>query len=391
MAWKNSSTSGGVGAAPTLTAEIWSRPRLARRPANISSSALATTAAELGRDLLAGLLQAHLLAGRGDRLLGLLARLLGQGMEHRLEARLHLLPDARDGEEPVGPHLGEEGDDRARVVAGGDREAEGDRDVVMGGALGDVRRGQPGDDARALGKLDDVAHRLHGAQQVRVGELHALGRAGRAARVDQREDVVGAHLRGCGLGVEVGVRALDVRQRHAALRRLAVDHDHVLEARQALARLQEGGQQRLLDDGDARPGVGDHVLDLLGGERLVDRERRGAQRHRGEVADVELGTVVEHQRDRLAVLQAELGQPARDRVDALAQLAPGDGDGVALGPDRNAVGIGARRVVEGLDERRRPLGHASRAGGHRAALHRHSPSIVPCVPERYRGSELSGA
>ena len=45
MAWKNSSTSGGVGAAPTLMAMTSSRPSILRRPENISSSAFSTVAA----------------------------------------------------------------------------------------------------------------------------------------------------------------------------------------------------------------------------------------------------------------------------------------------------------------------------------------------------------
>ena len=45
IAWKKTSTSRGVGAAPTLTAAISSKPSIARRPENISASAFATAAA----------------------------------------------------------------------------------------------------------------------------------------------------------------------------------------------------------------------------------------------------------------------------------------------------------------------------------------------------------
>ena len=44
-AWKNSITSGGVGAAPTLQASTWSRPRCSRSFEKIASSAFATRAA----------------------------------------------------------------------------------------------------------------------------------------------------------------------------------------------------------------------------------------------------------------------------------------------------------------------------------------------------------
>ncbi len=45
IAWKNSSTSTGVGAAPTLTVTTSSSPSIVRRPENISLSALATVSA----------------------------------------------------------------------------------------------------------------------------------------------------------------------------------------------------------------------------------------------------------------------------------------------------------------------------------------------------------
>ena len=54
IAWKNSSTSSGVGAAPTLTRDAWSRPSIARSLENISSSALAHGRGQLVGDLLAG-------------------------------------------------------------------------------------------------------------------------------------------------------------------------------------------------------------------------------------------------------------------------------------------------------------------------------------------------
>ena len=82
------------------------------------------------------------------------------GLDHRLEAGLQLLPDARDGEEPGRPHLGQVGDHLARVRAARDRVAEHDRQVVAGRALGDVRHRQVGHDARALGEVDHVVERL---------------------------------------------------------------------------------------------------------------------------------------------------------------------------------------------------------------------------------------
>ena len=58
---------------------------------------------DLGRDLLAGLLEPHLGDRRLKALLGRFALLVGQAREHRLEPGLELLPDARNGEEPGRP------------------------------------------------------------------------------------------------------------------------------------------------------------------------------------------------------------------------------------------------------------------------------------------------
>ena len=69
IAWKNSITSGGVGAAPTLTATSWSRPSIARRPANSSLSACSTAAASSAGHLLAALAQPHRLQRGVERAL----------------------------------------------------------------------------------------------------------------------------------------------------------------------------------------------------------------------------------------------------------------------------------------------------------------------------------
>ena len=66
---------------------------------------------------------------------------------------------------------------------------------------------------------------------------------------------------------------------------------------------------------------------------------------------MELGPVAEHQRDGVAAAHAELVQPARERVDAVAQLAPGERDLVVLGADGDAVGMVLGRDPEGLGDR----------------------------------------
>ena len=60
IAWKNSSTSTGVGAAPTLIASTWSSPSIARSPAKISRVGLCDLLGELVGHLFAALLEPDL-------------------------------------------------------------------------------------------------------------------------------------------------------------------------------------------------------------------------------------------------------------------------------------------------------------------------------------------
>ena len=150
---------------------------------------------ERGRHLFAALLQAHLRHGRVERSLHRRALLLGLAGDHRLQARLQLLPYARDREEPARPHFGQVGEDLARVIAAGDLQAEDDRQVVVGVALGHVRRRQPRDHAAVARELDQLIEALDCRQQVAVDQLHALRRPGRAGGVDQRQHVGRLDLR----------------------------------------------------------------------------------------------------------------------------------------------------------------------------------------------------
>ncbi len=191
----------------------------------------------------------------------------------------------------------------------------------------------------------DAADQRH---QVAVGELDALRRAGRPRRVDQRQHVVGLELVDDRGRVELGIHRLDLLERVGAA--VAVDDDHVLDLGQVLrgpCRTARGTSSRR-----SRPcaGVGAHVLDLLGRGGLVDRERDASEGDGGEVARDELGAVVEHDRDRVALAHAELGEAAGDPVHALAELVPVDRVRIVLGADRRVVAEAVDRLVEGLDQ-----------------------------------------
>ncbi len=136
----------------------------------------------------------------------------------------------------------------------------------------------------------------------------------------------------------------------------------MLQCGHVRARREHLRQELLLADQDPGFRVPEEVLDLLGCVGRVDRERRRAQHHPREVADVELGAVGEHQGERVPPLQAELGQPGREGVDAIAQLAPRDREGIPARADGDLVetfgGGDPKRLGNRPGAGRRPpLGH----------------------------------
>ena len=273
MAWKNSTTSTAIGAAPRVHGHGLVEAEGLPHPREDLLVGLCDAVRELLRHRLITLLQAHLLERRVQRLPERTPLLLRPALVLRLDAGLHLLPDPGHREEPVGPHLWQEGDDLARVRRAGGGARVDDRDVVGAVALGDVGRRQPGDEARSGFEAQHLVIGALRAHERPVGDLDALGRTGGAGGVDQRGDVVASDLRRGGCCVEVRVRALQVGEGDRPLGGVSVDHDHLLERRQALAGLKHHREVGLLHDGDARARVVDEVRDLGCGIRLVDRER----------------------------------------------------------------------------------------------------------------------
>ena len=219
----------------------------------------------------------------------------------------------------------------------------------MSPPLGDVGGGQPGDHLRsALWERDDVIDAAGQSHQVAVGELHALGRSGGAGGVDQSQQVVGLQLVDDRTRVVAGIHLLDFGERVGAA--VTIDDDHVFDLRKVLARRFELLEEHRLDDRDLALGVGADVLDLLRRGGLVDREGNAAQGHCCEVARDELGPVVEHQGDRVALRNAQLRQPTGDLVDPLAEIAPADRVRVVLGADCGVVAEAVDRHVKGLDQ-----------------------------------------
>ena len=176
IAWKNSSTSRGVGAAPTLTAidlveaEHRAQPREhllvgLRRPRRRAPRAPARPPARAGP--CGSPHRARPAPPRAPRRAGRRASPPGRPSASPRSAARRRTRSADHRQV---------GDDLARVGAAGDRHPEDDRQVVVGGALGDVRRRQPRDHLAAVGELDDLPRSLStAASRLRCTSSTPLG------------------------------------------------------------------------------------------------------------------------------------------------------------------------------------------------------------------------
>ena len=191
-----------MGAAPLMATSSWSSPSDLRNGANAPSSracqvacssSLASSQASLSAIGLADL----------DRTVELLcARRVGG---HRAgHTGLELLPDARDAEHDVRPHLADICGHQARLGTAADLVTEGGLHVVAGHAFGDVRHRQVGHQPlpQVLGQAERELQALDRPADVVVADHHALGRPGRPRRVDDRGQIVRRTDR-CGL-LEIG-------------------------------------------------------------------------------------------------------------------------------------------------------------------------------------------
>ena len=227
----------------------------------------------------------------------------------------------------------------------------------------DVGQGQEEERGRALGghdllqPFDGVVRQRH---EVVVGQLAALGSAGRARGVDDRGHR--GPVDSLAAGVELGIA-----DRRACLGQLvqaaALDLPHVLEPGKLVAHLVDDGcvGGRLEDDGDGA-GVLQDPVHLLGRGGLVDRHRDTACGPDGEVGQRPLVTGLAHDRDPVARLDARGNQSLGEPAHLVMELARRDVDpplaclageqhvrGVAGGVAGGQVGQASLR--RGLDER----------------------------------------
>ena len=148
----------------------------------------------------------------------------------------------------------------------------------------DVGQRQEQQEAHVTAPQDagQVTHPVVGnADGVAMGELDALGAAGRAGGVDDGVDVVDLE----GVGTLVHLRGADARagldDGGDGVGVQGEDLDRVPDAGDGTAH--ELGQGAALGDDQAHVGVGDDPLDLLGRARLVDGDRDQARSGDGHV------------------------------------------------------------------------------------------------------------
>ena len=136
---------------------------------------------------------------------------VGVGGERGVDAAVDLLVHARHAEDDLRVHLLQVRRELTGVGAAVHGEPEDQRLVVARHPLGDVRHRQVRHDphARIVVELEALAELLDGVHDVVLADHHALRRTRRAARVDQRREVVRVGRRGKGreVGAAVGHRA----------------------------------------------------------------------------------------------------------------------------------------------------------------------------------------
>jgi hypothetical protein len=184
-----------------------------------------------------------------------------------------------------------------------ERDAPVDREQERPDEAHVVVERQPADRDVGAADLQRLPDRVHVGDEVLVREQHALGEAGRAARVLDERGVVG--------------RRAQIRERHGALAGEVLDVDHVLEGLDAQRDLAEEAVDEPVGEAHARAGVTRHVaqpvdghLDAQPGGRVGGHGNR-AQHLDGEERGDELERGRQHDQHAVALLDADDAERAR--------------------------------------------------------------------------------
>jgi len=191
---------------------------------------------------------------------------------------------------------------------------------------------------------DDLAQPCHGVHgqlgEVAVRELDTLRATRRPGRVDDGRDV-GEDGEPTPTG---DLRVVDAHARgDQRLDRAVVDDEDLAQVRGVRVHLlDDGGVRRRLDDEERHVGVREDPRHLLGGGRLVEGDRNGADGPDGPVEQRPLVPGAGHDADAVARLDATGHEALRHGDDLGVQLAGGQRDprpaGLGLVLDDHAVG-----------------------------------------------------
>jgi hypothetical protein len=258
-------------------------------------------------------------------------------------------------------HLAERSEQARRVGDGVHVAAEERGSVRRQHPLGDVREREVADRALRPQEPGGVEGGDRLVHHVVVGEHHALGVAGGAGGVEEgrrqvRGDPVHPLLDPAGV-VATGEQV--VPRHHARV----VDpvgvgqHHHVADRVHLGERLLPAlVAVVVLEDDDDGPGLAGDERDLVLGQGVVDRHRHGGRRHRAVVGQRVRRAVGRHDRDRVALLDAERDQRGSHPLGLLPRLGPRDRrPGLALG---HVEPVGEGRLVA------EPLGRLAHRGRH---------------------------
>ncbi len=226
----------------------------------------------------------------------------------------------------------------------------------------DVEERQGPDDRVALADVLDLADLAEVRDDVAVGEHHALRQARRAARVGQRDEVVGVGL----------VRHRRVAAGQQVVERRLTHHEDVLRPGLAHALLEPGRRDR-----EAGVGVLELEADLVGGVGRVDRRHDPAERRDGVEGDGVFRPVRRAQGEHVAAAEAAVREAGGERPDGAREVAVGErAPRRAVDQGRAVAALG--RVLE--DEGRQ--GHVGHGDVAERALEDHAFN----VPRRSRGA-----
>ncbi len=208
------------------------------------------------------------------------------------------------------------------------------------------------------GAGDRIAQR-HGMQhQLAMAEVDALGKPGGAGGVERGRPRVLVEVGENEIGVGAREQRFIVgRQRKRRLRTLAaiVEQDERLHAFDSIPDFFEYGQELAVHQDDVVFGVVDGVENLLGRKAHVDGVKGGAHHGNGKEAFKVSVAVQIHDPHGVPGLSSELGEPACQSADAVAEVAVAKARLRAIN-DFLLGGADERRVQQVLDQQRTGVG-----------------------------------